>query len=126
MLSPMLSLSALFQLMRSVFEVFIDVLAFFRLSFRSPETLAAENLFLRKQLALYIERKAEATPATDSVRFTLVQLSRFFDWRDALSIVKPDTLIRWHRKGFRLFCKWKSRSGGRPPVPVAVRKLIVE
>ena len=122
----MLSLSALVQLMRSVFEVFIDVLAFFRLSFRSPETLAAENLFLRKQLALYIERKQKPRRATNSVRFTLVQLSRFFDWRDALIVVKPDTLIRWHRKGFRLFWKWKSRPRGRPCVPADVRELIAE
>jgi hypothetical protein len=42
----------------------------------------------------------------------LAQLSRFFDWRDVLTVVKPDTLIRWHRKGFRLFWKWKSRSIG--------------
>lgn len=57
--------------------------------------------------------------------FTLAQLSLFFEWQDALTIVKPDTLIRWRRKGFRLFWKWKSRSSGRPRVPVAVRKLIV-
>jgi putative transposase len=40
--------------------------------------------------------------------------------------VKPDTLIRWHRKGFRLFWKWKSRRSGRPRVPVNIRKLIRE
>jgi len=60
------------------------------------------------------------------MRFTMAQLSRFFEWRDALTIVKPDTLIRWHRKGFRLFWKWKSRASGRPRVPADVRRLIVE
>jgi len=41
-------------------------------------------------------------------------------------VVKPDTLIRWHRKGFRLFWRWKSRPKGRPPVPEDLQKLIVE
>src|SRR5215813_4165698 len=60
------------------------------------------------------------------MRFTLAQLARFFEWHSVLTVVKPDTLIRWHRKGFRLFWKWKSRSSGRPRVPIDVRKLIVE
>ena len=50
-------------------------------------------------------------------------LSRFFEWRGALVIVRPQTLIRWHRAGFRLFWKWKSRAG-RPPIPVQLRRLI--
>jgi putative transposase len=53
-------------------------------------------------------------------------VSRWFDWQKALIVVKPDTLIRWHRKGFRLFWKWKSRPSGRPQVPANVRKLIKE
>jgi len=73
-----------------------------------------------------VERKTKPHRATDAVRFTLAQLSRFFEWRDALTVVKPDTLIRWHRKGFRLFWKWKSQPAGRPRVPVEVRKLIAE
>jgi transposase InsO family protein len=56
----------------------------------------------------------------------MAQLSRFFEWRDALTVVKPDTLIRWHRKGCRLFGKWKARPTGRPRVPAAARKLIGE
>ena len=55
-----------------------------------------------------------------------LNFSRFFEWRDALTSVKPDTLIRRHRKGFRLFWKWKSRPAGRPRVPLEVRKLIGE
>ena len=104
----------------------LGILSFLRLTLRSPVALAAENLFLRKQLALYVERKQKPRRATDAIRFTMAKLSRFFEWRDALVSVKPDTLIRWHRKGFRLFWKWKSRSSGRPRVPVAVRKLIAE
>src|SRR5438552_3986855 len=103
-----------------------DIFTFFRLCLRSPAAIAAENLFLRKQLGLYIERKTKPRRATDSVRFTLARLSRFFDWQNALTIVKPNTLIRWHRKGFRLFWKWKSRPRGRPHIPAALQKLIAE
>jgi putative transposase len=47
------------------------------------------------------------------------------DWRGVLTtIVKPDTLIQWHRKGFRLFWRGKSKARGRPPLPVGVRCLI--
>jgi putative transposase len=88
--------------------------------------VAAENLFLRKQLALLVERKVKPRRATDSIRFTLARLSRWFDWQNALIIVKPDTLIHWHREGFRLFWKWKSRPRGRPRVPAQLRKLIIE
>jgi putative transposase len=41
-----------------------------------------------------------------------------------LTVVKPDTLIRWHRQGWRLFWRWKSRSG-RPPIPVGLRRMII-
>ena len=122
----MSSLDALWKLLRTTAGVFLDLLTFFRLTLRTPQAVAAENLFLRKQLALYVERKKRPHRATDAIRFTLAQLSRLFEWRDALVVVKPDTLIRWHRKGFRLFWKWKSRSAGRPQVPVEVRKLIAE
>jgi putative transposase len=101
-------------------------LTFFRLCLMPTTSIAAENLFLRKQLGLFSERKVKPRRATDSIRFTLARLSRCFDWRDALIIVKPDTLIRWHRKGFRLFWKWKSRPRGRPPIPAQLRKLIVQ
>jgi hypothetical protein len=82
-----------------------------------PAALAAENLFLRKQLALYQERQVTPRRATNMTRFALVWLARWFDWRQALTIVKPDTFIRWHRQGFRLFWRWQSRSG-RPRLPL--------
>src|SRR2546427_12196460 len=102
------------------------MLPFFRLNLRTPPAVAAENLFLRKQLALYVEPETKPHRATNAVRFTLAQLSRFFEWRDALTVVKPDTLICWHRKGIRLFWKWKSGPAGRLRVPVEVRNLIGE
>jgi putative transposase len=122
----MFGLDVLWKLLKTSVGVFLDLLTFFRLMLRTPQAVAAENLFLRKQLALYVERKRKPHRATDAVRFTLAQLSRFFEWRDTLTVVKPDTLIRWHRKGFRLFWKWKSRAAGRPRVPLEIRKLIGE
>jgi putative transposase len=53
-----------------------------------------------------------------------VVLSQLIDWRAVLTIVKPDTLIRSHRKGFRLFWRWKSRAPGRPRIPAALQQLI--
>lgn len=58
-----------------------------------------------------------------ATRVTLTFLSRWFDWRSALVVVRPETLIRWHRAGFRLLWRWKSRPG-RPPIPKELRELI--
>jgi putative transposase len=102
--------SGIREFIRSVVRISVDVLTFFCLNLRSSAALAAENLFLRKQLALYVERRKKPRRATDSARFTLAQLARFFKWRDVLTVVKLDTLVRWHHKGFRLFWRWKSRS----------------
>jgi len=59
-----------------------------------------------------------------AARWSLVLLSRCFDWKNALVIVKPETLIGWHRRGFRLFWRWKSRPG-RPPLFPEIGALIV-
>jgi hypothetical protein len=56
--------------------------------------LAAENLFLRKQLALFQERKVKPRRADDSTRWMMATLSQMFSWRDALMNVQPDTLLR--------------------------------
>jgi Reverse transcriptase (RNA-dependent DNA polymerase) len=105
-------------------RVLADVLSFLSFGFRSRSQLAAENLFLRKQLALYTERGVRARRADDATRITLVVLAYLIDWRAALTIVTPETLIRWHRKGFRLFWRWKSKARGRPRLPVDVRDMI--
>ena len=94
------------------------------LAAHSRTALAVENLFLRKQLALFQERKVRPRRADGGTRGTMAALSRMFQRRDALVNVKPDTLIRWHRKGFRLFWRWKSRSTGRPRLPNNLRELI--
>jgi hypothetical protein len=93
---------------------------------RPRVALAAENLFLRKQLALYVERQAKPRRADDATRIALVALSRIVDWRRLLTIVQPATLLRWHRTGFRLFWRWKSKPRGRPRVPAELRQLIKE
>src|SRR5215472_14489695 len=93
---------------------------------RSRRALAAENLFLRKQLALFQERMVKPHRADDSTRLIMVILGRLFAWRDALVNVQPDTFVRWHRKGFRLLWRWKSRPVGRPRIPKDLRRLIQE
>ena len=103
-----------------------DLVRLLLLVFRSRRALAAENLFLRKQLALFQERKAKPRRAHDSTRLIMVILGRMFSWRDALVNVKPDTFLRWHRKGFRLFWRWKSRPVGRPQISKDLRRLIRE
>ena len=125
-LSLMPKLDSLSNLRLTALDLLLDALRFIRLSLRPHCALAAENLFLRKQLALYLERKVKPRRARDATRFTLVLLSRLFAWREALTIVRPDTFIRWHRKGFRMFWRWKSKPRGRPRVPAELRKLIVE
>ena len=90
---------------------------------RSRTALAAENLFLRKQLAFYQERKIKPRRFDNITRFMLVLLSRGFAWQDALVNVTLKTFTGWHRAGFRLFWRWKSRPG-RPRIPVELRALI--
>ena len=110
-------------LFQTLFQVARDFGALIGSAMRSRAQLAAENLFLRKQLALYLERQVKPRRADDATRITLVGLSWLVDWRPLLTVVKPETLIRWHRKGFRLWWRWKSLRRGRPPIPVDLRQL---
>jgi putative transposase len=117
-------LKALRHLIRTACRVFLDFLSLLALAFRSRSAVEAENLFLRKQLALFQERKTKPHRADDSTRWLMSFVSRWFDWRNALVAVKPETLIRWHRKGFRLFWRWKSCPTGRPRLPKDLQALI--
>ena len=101
----------------------LDAARFLVLCLRPEPALAAENLFLRKQLAQYQERQVKPRRANDATRMVLIWLSRLFDWRRVLVIVKPVTLIRWHRQGFRLFWRWQS-TPGRPPLPRDLQAII--
>ena len=80
---------------------------------RSRSVLAAENLFLRKQLAFYQERQARPRRLTDAARFSLALWSHLFNWKDALVIVKPETLVRG-------IARASNCSGGGSHAPVSV------
>src|SRR5689334_182950 len=100
---------ALRHCLRTAALVLLDLSRLLASGARSRRALAAEKMFLRKQLALFQERKVKPRRADDSTGWIMVNLSRLFEWRNALVNVKPDTLICWHRKGFRLFWRWKSK-----------------
>ena len=94
--------------------------------FRSRARLEAEILVLRHQLNI-LQRKSTKRTAFKSIdRVIFAGLYRFVPGvLDALKILKPETVIRWHRAGFRAYWRWKSRSrGGRPKTPLEVRQLI--
>ena len=96
--------------------------------FRSRTSLEAENLVLRHQLNV-LRRKSPARIAFSSVdRMVFAGLYALApNVLDALKIVKPDTVIRWHRAGFRAYWRWKSRArGGRPRTATDIRQLIRE
>src|SRR3954466_5145661 len=112
------------RMVRNLRTIVSDGLSFFAAVSRRRRALAAENLFLRKQLALFREREKKARPTTPADRFVFSKLACWFDWRRALMIVKPATLIGWHRNAFRLFWRWKSRPVGRPRVTAEVRDII--
>jgi putative transposase len=87
--------------------------------------LTLENLALRQQLAVALRRPPRRR-ARHRDRVFWVVLSKLWPrWRDALAIVKPATVVRWHREGFRLFWRWKSRPGpGRPALSKDTQELI--
>ena len=111
------------RLDRTILAVARDLASWARSGMRSRAQLAAENLFLRKQLALYQERHVKPRHATNATRFALVWLGRWFDWREALAVVQPETFLRWHRQAYRLFWRWTSRPG-RPSIPAELQALI--
>ena len=117
------ALHHLVQLTCTLLTLLVDAAHFLWLCLHAPTALAAENLFLRKQLGLYQERQLKPQRATDATRLALVWLGRWFAWRQALAIVQPETFTRWHQQGFRLFWRWKSRPG-RPPIPPDLQALI--
>jgi len=97
-----------------------------RSSFRTRARMQIEILALRHQLAV-LERRKKRVRLKAADRLLWVILARFWkQWRSALVIVKPETVIAWHRKGFRLYWYWKSRAGkcGRPRVSLETRELI--
>ena len=95
---------------------------------RSRATLEAEIWTLRQQINVLRRAAPKKLSFSTIDRLIFVGLYRLFPRVcDALAIVKPDTVIRWHRAGFRFYWRWKSRCrGGRPTVPLEIRRLVRE
>jgi transposase InsO family protein len=100
------------------------IFEFLRLIFRSKQDIVLENLALRQQLAVQ-QRSIKRPKIINTDRIFWVWLSRIWnDWRSSLIIVKPPTVIGWHKKGFKLYWKRKSRRVGRPNIDWELIKLI--
>src|SRR5476651_2033676 len=111
--------------MISFLSLFIHVLTS---PFKARAQLEAEIVLLRHQLSVLRQRVPSKPRLTVADRLLLVWLYRLFpSVLNALTIVQPETVIRWHRTGFRLYWRWKSRTrGGRPKIPGEIRRLIRE
>src|SRR5580693_10334912 len=102
------------------------VLAVLTSPFKSKLRLEAENAVLRHQLIVLRRRVRSRAQPTNNDRWFLVQMYRWFPLiLEVVTIVRPETLVRWHRAGFRRFWRWKSNSrGGRPRIESELRTLI--
>jgi putative transposase len=107
-------------------SVLLSLLLTLRTWARSRAALQLEILALRHQLQVLQRARPRRLRLAHADRWLWVMLSRFWtEWRTALRIVKPETVIAWHRRGFRWWWAWKSRRRmGRPTVPADVRSLI--
>src|SRR6478672_4686349 len=102
------------------------VLAVLASPFKSKLRLEAENVVLRHQL-IVLRRKMRGRPRlTNNDRWFFIQLYRWFPAiLQVLMIIRPETLVRWHRAGFRCYWRWMSRPvGGRPQIETELRALI--
>jgi putative transposase len=111
------------QLAPTIVGVAFDILKLVVSFLRPSGVIRAENLVLRRQLARYIERGIEPRRVDHATRVSLALFSRLFDWRDAVVMVRPWTMIRWHRMCWRILWRLKCRAG-RPPIPPELRCLI--
>ena len=94
--------------------------------FKSKSGLEAENAVLRHQLTILRRKTQGRVRLTNNDRWFFIQLYRWFpSILKALTIIRPETLVRWHRVGFRCYWRWKSRPlGGRPRMEADLRALI--
>ena len=106
-------------------NIFWIIRAIFRIIFRDRSSLIAENMALRQQLAV-LQRKVGRPKLRSSDRIFWAWLSRLWNgWRSTLLIVQPETVVKWHRQGFKLYWRFKSRKRpGRPGISPEIRKLI--
>src|SRR5262245_24138351 len=93
---------------------------------KSKSQLEAENAALRHQVVMLRRMVHRRVRLTNSDRWFLVQLYRWFpSVLKVITVIRPETLVRWHRTGFRRYWRWKSRSlGGRPQIDMELRALI--
>ena len=107
-------------------ELICFVLAVLASPFKSKSRLEAENAVLRHQLMVLQRKVRSRAHLTNNDRWFFVQMNRWFpSILKVLTIIEPETLVRWHRAGFRRYWRWKSRSrGGRPQIDVELRALI--
>jgi transposase InsO family protein len=94
--------------------------------FKSKSRLGAENAVLRREVIILRRKVRGRVHLTNGDRFFFVQLYQWFpSVLNIITIIRPETLVRWHRAGFRRYWRWKSRSlGGRPQVEADLRALI--
>ncbi len=95
--------------------------------FNSRVSLVAENLCLRQQLLVLQRRHPRPRPRDADRRFWILASRWFWTWRGTLLIVKPETVMGWHRKGWRAYWRWRSRApanSGRRPIRIELRWLI--
>ena len=105
---------------------FLHIAAFVHSLFKSRRQLALENLALRQQLAM-LKPSVKRPRVSTLDRLFWILFSRYVDgWRAMLHALHPDTVVRWHRQGFRFYWRWKSRGPkpGRPAIDAGLRKLI--
>jgi hypothetical protein len=107
-------------------SLFCFFLALFASPFKSKSRLEAENAALRHQLIILRRKVRSRVQLTNGDRLFFIQLYRWFpSTLKAITIIRPQTLVRWHRAGFRRYWRWKSRSlGGRPQIDADLRALI--
>src|ERR1700726_4363354 len=105
---------------------FCFVLAILASPFKSKLRLEAENAVLRHQLIVLKRRLHGRVRLTNHDRWFFIQLYRWFpSILKVLTIIRPETLVRWHRAGFRCYWRWKSRPrGGRPQIDTELRVLV--
>src|SRR3989337_3024568 len=106
-----------------MFALLCFVLAVLASPFRSKSRLEAENATLRHQLIVLRRKVHGRIRLTNNDRWFFIQLYRWFpSILKVLTIIRPETLVRWHRAGFRCYWRWKSRPlGGRPPIATDLR-----
>ena len=98
------------------------LLTIFWSAFRSRTAVELENLALRHQLHVLRRSLKQRPKLTPTDRLVWVALSRIWrDWRSALAIAQPETVVAWHRRGFRLFWTWKVRRGQAADLPFPAR-----